>query len=78
VSGEVGIGPGCVNADRRQGAVEILVRAQALRVDMDRDPDLAADPMVAGEVEGLWAAMRIADADLWQTEHDKDKKAERG
>lgn len=33
---------------------------------MDGDPDLAADPMVAGEVEGLWAAVRIADRETWR------------
>jgi hypothetical protein len=53
-------------AGRRTAAERILARARALQADMDGDPDLAADPMVAGEIEGLWAAARIADERTWE------------
>lgn len=51
---------------RRNAAREILAHARTIEADMDGDPDLAADPMIAGEVEGLWSAVRIADRETWR------------
>jgi len=53
-------------AGRQSAAKRILARARALQADTDGDPDLAVDPMVAGEIEGLWAAVRIADERTWE------------
>lgn len=57
---------GQADGARSKVARKILARARALQADMDGDPNLAADPAVAGEIEGLWAAVRIADERTWE------------
>jgi hypothetical protein len=48
------------------GFTRIHAAATSLQADLDADPDLQADPAIAGEIEGLWQALRLLDEPRWR------------
>jgi hypothetical protein len=51
----------------------IYAAATSLQSDLDADPDLQADPAIAGEIEGLWQALRLLDEPRWQVLYEEAK-----